>query len=161
MLALKGNQETSNEDVRLFLDNPITPVAPATQASKGHDRVETRTVSISGDVAWLQGIYHWPTERRLEWSPPSVSKTARTSTESRRYLVGQLFPAERFNDIVRSHWGIENRLHWSLGVVFREDQARNCEAHTTENLAGWDSVRGRCKASSNRLAGSTASWPQR
>ena len=61
VLALKGNQEILNEDVRLFLDNPATPVAQATKASKGHDRVSTRTASISGDVAWLQGIYHWPT----------------------------------------------------------------------------------------------------
>ena len=40
--------------------NLVLPVAQATKASKVHDRVETRTASISGDVAWLQRIYRWP-----------------------------------------------------------------------------------------------------
>ena len=58
-----------------------------------------------------------------------------TSVETRYYLMSQAFPPERFNDIVRSHWGIENRLHWSLDVVFNEDQARNRKGHCAENLA--------------------------
>ena len=55
--------------------------------------------------------------------------------ESRYYLLSQAFPPERFNEIVRSHWGIENRLHWSLDVVFNEDQARNRKGHCAVNLA--------------------------
>ncbi len=58
-----------------------------------------------------------------------------TSMESRYYLLSQAFPPERFNEIVRSHWGIENRLHWSLDVVFNEDQARNRKGHCAVNLA--------------------------
>ena len=54
VLALKGNQESLHDDVRLFLDDPATPLAQATQTGKGHGRIEIRTASISGDVAWLQ-----------------------------------------------------------------------------------------------------------
>ncbi len=55
--------------------------------------------------------------------------------ESRYYLLSQAFAPERFNEIVRSHWGIENQLHWRLDVVFNEDQARNRKGHCAENLA--------------------------
>ena len=59
----------------------------------------------------------------------------RTSLESRYYLLSQAFLPERFNAIVREHWGIENRLHWMLDVVFNEDQSRNRKDHCPENLA--------------------------
>ena len=59
-LALKGNQGTLNDDVRLFLDDPATPMVQATQVNKGHGRIETRAASISGDVDWLQERHHWP-----------------------------------------------------------------------------------------------------
>ncbi len=60
VLALKGNQETLNDDVRLFLDGPATPLVQATRTNKGHGRIETRTASMSGDVAWLQERHQWP-----------------------------------------------------------------------------------------------------
>ena len=59
-LALKGNQESLNGGVRLFLDDPDTPVTQASQINKGHGRIETRTASISDDVAWLQERHQWP-----------------------------------------------------------------------------------------------------
>ena len=79
-----------------------------------------------------QGARSLPTTwigcRRLTKAVGKVTATrqqdGQTSTETRYYLMSQAFPPERFNDIVRSHWGIENRLHWSLDVVFNEDQAR-------------------------------------
>ena len=55
--------------------------------------------------------------------------------ETRYYLLSQPFAPERFNEIVRSHWSIENQLHWSLDVVFNEDQARNRKGHCAANLA--------------------------
>ena len=59
-LALKGNQGRLRDDVRLFLDDPATPLAQDTQIGKGHGRIETRTASVSTDVAWLQETRHWP-----------------------------------------------------------------------------------------------------
>ena len=50
-LALKGNQGTLHDDVKLFLDDPGTPVAQAAQIGKGHGRIESRVASVSADVA--------------------------------------------------------------------------------------------------------------
>ena len=65
----------------------------------------------------------------------SRQEGGRTSAESRYYLLSRRFSPERFNDIVREHWGIENRLHWVLDVVFNEEQSRNRKDHCPDNLA--------------------------
>ena len=134
-LALKGNQETLNDDVRLFLDDPATPLAQATRTNKGHGRTETRTASISGDVAWLQERHQWPGLAAVGKITASRQEGGRTNAESRYYLLSRTFSPERFNDIVREHWSIENRLHWVLDVVFNEDQSRKRKDHCPDNLA--------------------------
>ena len=135
VLALKGNQESLNEDVRLFLDDPATPVAQAAQTNKGHGRIEIRTASVSDDVAWLEERHQWPGLAAVGKITASRQVGERTSVESRYYLLSQACSPERFNAIAREHWGIENRLHWMLDVVFNEDQCRNRKDHCPENLA--------------------------
>ena len=135
VLALKGNQESLNEDVRLFLDDPATPVVQATQTNKGHGRIEIRTASVSSDVAWLQERHQWPGLAAVGKITASRQLGDRTSVESRYYLLSQACSPERFNAIAWEHWGIENRLHWMLDVVFNEDQSRNRKDHCPENLA--------------------------
>ena len=135
VLALKGNQGTLSDDVRLFLDDPATPLLQATQTNKGHGRIETRTASIGDDVAWLQERHQWPGLAAVGKITASRQMGDRSSVENRYYLLSQAFTPERFNHIVREHWGIENRLHWVLDVVFNEDQSRNRKDHCPDNLA--------------------------
>ena len=134
-LALKGNQGTLRDDVQLFLDDPGTPVAQATQVSKGHGRVETRTAAVSADVAWLQERHGWPGLQAVGKVTATRWKDGDTSQETRYYLLSQDWSPERCNGLVRGHWGIENRLHWVLDVTCNEDQARNRKGHCAENLA--------------------------
>ena len=138
-LALKGNPGRRHDDVQLFLDDPATPVDQATQVSKGHGRIATRIASVSADVAWLQEWHHWPglqaVGRVAASRRPAGEAAATTSDATRYYLLSQALPPERFNDIVRGHWGIENRLHWVLDVTCHEDQARNRKGNGAENLA--------------------------
>ena len=134
-LALKGNQGTLYDDVKLFLDDATTPVASATQVSKGHGRIETRIASVSDDVAWLQEWHDWPGLQAVGKVTATRRQKDAVSEETRYYLLSQAFPPERCNDIARGHWGIENRLHWVLDVTCNEDQARNRKGHGAENLA--------------------------
>ena len=133
--ALKGNQESLNDDVRLFPDDPATPKVQATTATTGHGRIETRTAGISGGAAWLQERRQWPGLAAVGKIIASRQQGGHTSVESRYYLLSQAFTPERFNHIVREHWGIEARLHWVLDVVFNEDQSRNRKDHCPDNLA--------------------------
>ena len=164
VLALKGNQGTLLDDVRLFLDDPETRLDSATEVDKGHGRIETRTASVSGDIAWLHDSHHWPGLRAVVKVVASRENGGRTTTETRYYLLSKAFAPERFNGIVRSHWSIENQLHWVLDVVFNEDQASNrrtwlCCASSRSTSPSSNPRKAPCAASSSAPDGTMASWP--
>src|SRR5271166_4205827 len=135
-LALKGNQGTLHDDVVLYLDDPASKAITAEPVVEAdHGRIETRTATVSTDIAWLNKDHHWPglaavgkVERRRETAGKTTSETA-------YYLLSAPLPPERFNEVVRSHWGVENRLHWRLDVVMNEDQDRSRLGNGPHNLA--------------------------
>ena len=86
-------------------------------------------------MAWLQERHQWPGLAAVGKITASRQEGDHSSVESRYYLLSQAFSPERFNCIVREHWGIENSLHWVLDVVFNEDQSRNRRDNCPENLA--------------------------
>jgi predicted transposase YbfD/YdcC len=136
VLALKGNQGTLHDDVRRFLDDPQSKAVTAKPTVEGdHGRIETRTATVSTDIAWLQEDHQWP-------GLVAVGKVARiretadkTVAETAYYLLSTPLSPERFNDVVRSHWGIENSLHWRMDVVMNEDQDRSRLGNAPNNLA--------------------------
>ena len=137
VLALKGNQETLREAVTLFLEDPATPVATATQINKGHGRVEVRTARVSCAVDWLQEqlAQPWPGLAAVGQITAQRTIGDATSRETRYYLLSRAWPPEEVNALVRGHWAVENQLHWSLDVIFKEDQSRNRKGHCARNMA--------------------------
>ncbi len=134
-LALKGNQGNLYNDVIAFLDDPETPLDTASTTAGDHGRIEVRTASVSTDIDWLQENHDWPEIKAVGKVVSSREIAGKTTTETRYYLLSTAFPAARFNDIVRSHWAIENSLHWVLDVTTNADQLRNRLDHGPENLA--------------------------
>ena len=134
-LALKGNQPALLDDVRRFLDDPETPLRTASETDAGHGRIETRTASLSGDIAWLQDSHAWPGLAAVGKVTAMRQIDGKTRTQTRYYLLSQAVDPARFNAIVRGHWSIENSLHWVLDVIMDEDQLRNRKDHGPENLA--------------------------
>jgi predicted transposase YbfD/YdcC len=136
VLALKGNQGTLHDDVITYLDNPaakVTAAAPTVDAD--HGRIETRTATVSTDIAWLRDDHQWPGLAAIGKVVRVRETPAKTTTETAYYLLSTPLSAERLNEVVRSHWGVENRLHWRLDVVMNEDQDRNRLGNGPENLA--------------------------
>lgn len=135
VLALKGNQGTLHDDVRLFLADPETRVQTTPAVVEGdHGRIETRTASLATDIAWLQESHDWP-------GLAAVGKIERTreingivSGETVHYLLSAPMTAQRFAEAARKHWGVENGLHWCLDVIMDEDNARNRKDNGPENL---------------------------
>ena len=136
VLALKGNQGTLHDDVSRFLDDPAcgaTVTQPTVDAD--HGRIETRTAMVSTDIEWLQKDHHWPGLAAIGKVVRVRETATKTTTETAYYLLSTALSGERFNDVVRSHWGIENCLHWRLDVVMNEDQDRSRLDNGPNNLA--------------------------
>ena len=136
VLALTGNQGTLHEDVRTFLDDPAhAATARAQTVDADHGRIETRIAVVSTEIDWLQEIHQWPGLAAIGKLTRSRETAAKTTTETAYYLLSTALSAERFNDVVRQHWGVENRLHWRLDVVMNEDQDRTRMDNVPLNLA--------------------------
>jgi predicted transposase YbfD/YdcC len=135
-LVLKGNQATLHDDVRLFLDDPARAGFVTAQTVDGdHGRIETRTASVSTDIGWLQENHDWPGLRAIGKVERMRETHGKTTRETAYYLLSTALSGQRFLDVVRAHWGVENRLHWRLDVVMNEDQQRARLDNGPNNLA--------------------------
>ena len=135
-LALKGNQGTLHDDVRMFLDDPATTaITTDTTVDGDHGRIETRTSTISTAVDWLQEDHRWPGLKAIGKIVRTREIGAKTTMETAYYLLSTPMTAARFGQVVRAHWAVENSLHWTLDVIMNEDHARNRLDHGPNNLA--------------------------
>jgi predicted transposase YbfD/YdcC len=137
LMALKGNQSSLHEDVRLHFEEPssasLTRMTRAETVDKGHGRIEVRQCRVSTDIDGLR-VRH-PEWKNLNSIVAIDSKrlTGDTTTQETRYFISSsLATAPQMLAAVRLHWGIENQLHWVLDMSFGEDQSRIRKA------AGWD-----------------------
>ena len=136
VLALKGNQGTLLDDVSRFLDDPESEVSTVDTTVDGdHGRIETRTATVATKIDWLQEEHHWPGLTAIGKVVRTREIAGTTSTETAYYLQSMALSGDRLNEVVRSHWGVENRLHWRLDVVMNEDQDRTRLDNGPHNLA--------------------------
>jgi predicted transposase YbfD/YdcC len=147
LLAVKGNQPTLRAEVEAAFAAALPGTLEVdTDIDKGHGRIERRVVSLIREVGWLTGEdgRHFPGEFRLP-EPACLIRVeaeiergrgAAPQTETRFYIASAAsLTAKRAGEAVRGHWGIENRLHWVLDVVFRDDQSRLRKGHGARNMA--------------------------
>ena len=135
-LALKTNQPALHGDVVSLFDDPASPIiasAPAVDA--GHGRIETRTAIVVSDIDWLIEAHEWPGLKAVGKVERTREVGGKSTTETAYYLLSAPMTPERLNEVVRSHWGVENRLHWRLDVVMNEDQDRSRLGQGPHNLA--------------------------
>jgi predicted transposase YbfD/YdcC len=136
VLALKSNQGTLHDDVSTFLDEPTCKATASDQTvDADHGRIETRTATVSADIAWLQEDHRWPGLAAIGKVTRVRETATKTTIETAYYLLSAVLSAARFNEVVRQHWGVENRLHWRLDVVMNEDQDRTRLGNGPHNLA--------------------------
>lgn len=106
-----------------------------TTVDKGHGRVETRHYQVCGELGWLDQRQDWRDLRSLVRVEAERWREGQTPTEQRYYLSSLPPDADLHARAVRSHWGIENQLHYVLDVTFREDECRIREGHAAQNMA--------------------------
>lgn len=152
VLALKGNQETVHQEMKSFMDATLleqqTPRpkgaklsrAAATLASletveKDHGRLEIRRYYQSDQLDWFADRFKWEGLKSLGMIESIRELDGQITIERRYYLCSLPLDVKTFARAVRSHWGVENKVHWIMDVCFREDQSRARAGYAAENLA--------------------------
>lgn len=136
LISLKGNQGTLHQDViEYFKDEELRDKCHSfVEYDKGHGRIEERRAFVTANIAWLQQLHDWPGLKSLGMVIATVQKQGKTSTETRYYISSLEPDAEKFNKAARSHWSIENKLHWRLDVLFNEDKCCIRNDNAAENM---------------------------
>lgn len=142
LLALKDNWPTLAEEVRLYFDREPAAAFDAFESVDGdHGRIETRRARVCHDVAWLTTSRRFPGEPRfpdlamIGMIEAEVERDGRLSLSRRYFLGSAALCARDFARAVRAHWGVENRLHWVMDVVFHDDLMRLRTEHGPANMA--------------------------
>ncbi len=141
VLSLKGNQGNLHQAVQNWItdqmENDFTDVTVRKHETtvKGHGRVDTLIYYQFKAPATLPGRSQWKGLRTIGIAI-RISKQGDKETTEVRYFISSLrMGVQRFAYAIRSHWNIENTLHWCLDVTFREDESRVRDRLAADNLA--------------------------
>lgn len=139
VFGLKGNQGTLHEQVQEFFataaqyDYKELLVKPDETSEKGHGRIETRRC-IALTSAYLENVTAWTGLRSIVMVE-STREMGDKHTVEKRFYISSLEPdSAQIAQAIRSHWIIENQLHWCLDVTFNEDLSRIRRDYAPENL---------------------------
>jgi predicted transposase YbfD/YdcC len=140
VFGLKGNQGSLREDVELLIaeqksrDFADSEVSRATTIDADHGRIETRTTTVIHDVDWLRKRHGWPGLNAVVMVESSREIGGEIERETRFYVTSLVMLAHLLGPVIRSHWAIENSLHWVMDMVFRDDECRVRTNHAPANF---------------------------
>jgi len=126
VIALKGNQGTMHDDVRRYWEDSELSREEYDEyetLEKGHGRIETRTYRVTEKIKWLTARESWKGLRSIVMVEHQRDIGEHRSRERRYYLTSLKAQAREIAKAIRTHWEIENKVHWCLDVTFREDQS--------------------------------------
>jgi predicted transposase YbfD/YdcC len=142
LLAVKDNQPTLHADIKSYFETaPSDEVARFETLGKDHGRIELRAHTVSHVVDWISsdrsypGALRFPKLTTIAMVESRIERGDKIETERRSYISSRALSAEDFAGAVRSHWAIENNLHWTLDMTFQEDQSRLRAGHGAKNMA--------------------------
>jgi len=139
VLTVKGNQERLEREVRAYFeaarenDFEWPEMDTEETVDEGHGRVEYGSYFLTTDLSGVCGVERWNGLKAIGMVESECYREGRVSREQ-RYYITSLQEMESFHQAVRSHWGIENGLHWRLDVTFREDESRIRRGNAPHNL---------------------------
>lgn len=142
ILAIKGNQANLYKEVIDMFNKAKTPEfanyvhQTETEVDKDHGRIETRECITINNLGWLFEAHKWEGVKSIAKVTATVLHQAsgKKTVEERYYISSLQGNATLINRAVRKHWYVENKLHWVLDVVFKEDYCRVRTGNGAENL---------------------------
>jgi predicted transposase YbfD/YdcC len=142
LLALKQNWPATFKEIEAFFADPPPGALDTCETTDDeHGRIEQRHHAVCHTVGWLFSDRRYPGEpafpdlAMIGMVEATTERSGKIEHERRYYLSSARLDARTFARAVRAHWGIENRLHWVLDVVFHDDLARLRTGHGPENMA--------------------------
>ena len=134
ILAVKENQSYLKEDVEsTFFRQQPDSVDEAVE--KGHGRIEIRKCEVINKIDFIDQKEQWAGLRSLARITAQREIRDMVTTEVRLYISSVEADAKEFNSYIRQHWSVENSLHWTLDVTFREDAQRKRNGKAAQNFA--------------------------
>jgi predicted transposase YbfD/YdcC len=144
ILSVKENQGKLYQDLTALFDYDRqrnfqeAPYEYAKTVGKDHGRIEVRQCWSTSDPEYLESIrnrHNWKGLKSIVMIESERIIAGKSSVEIRYFISSLTSDAKRLLQAIRSHWGIENGLHWTLDIAFAEDQNRVRKDHAPENLA--------------------------
>ena len=135
LLMVKGNHKFLKQQVEATFKQQ-TKIQTDKNHDLGHGRIEIRTCQVTEDLSLIKNIAEWKGIKSLVkvTSERTDKQRGKYSKEVRYYISSLTANANRFNQIVRQHWRVENNLHWVLDVVFKEDQSLKKKGYSALNF---------------------------
>lgn len=134
VLMVKDNQQELKEQVeKIFIMNPKTEANVTIDA--GHGRIEKRNCQAIDNLTFLDDKEDWPGLKSIAKiiSERTDKRSGKTSTETRYYISSLPAKPKLIGHAIRGHWAIENNLHWSLDMVFKEDSSLKKKGNSAVN----------------------------
>ena len=144
VLSLKGNQGHLHEDIKLFLEVEsrkkkalqLSAISDYCEENdKGHGRLEIRKCYVSDQLDWLDQKPQWKDLKTVAMIEEQREIRGKISIEHRYFISSLPADAKQIAQAVRSHWRIENSLHWILDMTLREDESRIRADHAPQNMS--------------------------
>ncbi len=142
LLQVKDNHPTLHEELKLLFDenslNDHQGIAYDFYecTNGGHGRIETRRIWVTHEISWFSERSQWKGLSCFICVESIRRQQGNTSVERHYYLSSlKEMSAKEVLTFVRGHWSVENKLHWSLDVSFREDDCRIRKGHAAENFS--------------------------
>lgn len=135
ILQVKNNQQYLKDNIEDFFNSKMKREINQT-LTQGHGRIEKRRCEVISDLEDFTGRENWKNLESIVriYSERTIKNTGEKSTEFRYYITSIKDEAKRLNESIRSHWAIENNLHWNLDVIFKEDGQLKRSGNSAENF---------------------------
>ncbi len=138
LLAVKNNHKQLYREIEsTFSDLDSIAEKPyrySREIDGGHGRIEQRTCYVA-DSKFVEQSLQWKDSKSIVMLESVREEQGKTSTERRFYITSLNACSRTIANAIRSHWGVENSLHWCLDVAFNEDKCKIRTDHAPENLS--------------------------